>query len=86
MFDFFLVSRKSHRATEQAVLKVHHQLHPAVHKGMHRHECRLFDSAKPAGRQFWEIPQVISNALEEVVVCFSIHSRTSCQYNVVPLG
>lgn len=59
LFDIYLATRQSHCATEQAFLKVCHQLYSTVHEIMCQHESRLLDSRKPSG-------QLVANVWEPV--------------------
>ena len=78
--------------TKQVILEVRHQLYPAVHEVMHRHECRLLHSAKPANqlvsndREPCQCFEIIPDALKKVPIHIVVLIGTSCQYNAAPLG
>ena len=92
LLDLLLVAEQCHRATEQAVLEVPHQLYPAAHKVMNRHECGLFHGTGPADQLVTNIGEprecfeVVSDALKKVFVRFAFLGRASHGYDVSPLS
>ena len=92
MLDLLLVAGQCHRATKQAVLEVRHQLYPAAHKVVNRHECGLFHGTEPADQLVSDIGEprqcfeVVSDALEKVFVRLAFLGRASRGYDVSPLS
>ena len=92
LLNLLLNAGQCHCATEQAVLEVHDQLYPVAHEVMHRHECRLLDSAKPANQLVSNVGEphqcfkVVLDALEKVFVCLVVLSGTSCEYIIAPVS
>ena len=84
LLNLLLVAGQCHRATKQAVLEVRHQLYPAAHKVMNRHECGLFHGTEPADQLVSDIGEprqcfeVVSDALEKVLVHLAILGQASC--------
>ena len=92
LLDLLLVAGQCHRATKQAVLEVRHQLYPAAHKVVNRHECGLFHGTEPADQLVSDIGEprqcfeVVSDALKKVLVRLAFLGRASCRHDVAPLS
>ena len=92
LLNLLLVAGQCHRVTKQAVLEVRHQLYPAAHKVMNRHECRLLHGTEPADQLVSDIGEprqcfeVVSDTLEEAFVRLAFLGRASCWHNVASLS